>query len=178
MQAKCMIDATGNAVEVGEHVGRSNAQDAITLGCQPEIAALVMRVRLLMGLAINFDNEFFTTSSEISNIDANRHLTAEFPAVQATRTQHVPKPGLWRRHLMPHRLGTPTLRLHHLPPPGGGRETARSAGPGGGVSAGCGDAGQPLSRAAFGVSRPLPKGRGERLSSHAHVSPQTNFSNR
>jgi hypothetical protein len=75
---KGCLDVRYDAFEIFHQISIGKAQDLIALGMTIIVAAGVIFYAVVVGRAVEFDDEVEFTAKEISEIGADRHLTAEF----------------------------------------------------------------------------------------------------
>jgi hypothetical protein len=95
-------DGVGHTSKVCEHIGRRNAQDAVTFACKPAIPESVpsdlIVVRVLT--TIDFDHQATLETDEIDNVSTNRMLPPKARAVDAAATQCSPQPTFRIAHIV------------------------------------------------------------------------------
>ena len=72
------VDMRYDAFEIFHHIGIGKAQDLITLGMAIIVSTGIIRNDVVMTFAVEFDDELEFPAEEVSEIGADRHLTAEF----------------------------------------------------------------------------------------------------
>ncbi|PNP98741.1 hypothetical protein A8G00_20470 [Sphingobium sp. SA916] len=89
-----------HAFDIPYHVGILKAQDGKAQFATVGVAAGVIFRTVVVGGAIQFDDELRLATEEVREIRADRDLAAELAAVELAVTQALPKEPLRRRCLV------------------------------------------------------------------------------
>jgi hypothetical protein len=80
-----------NPFDIGHHIGILKAQDFKALVTAIGVALIVVIGAVVVTGAVEFGNEVGFAAKEVAEIGADRHLAAEFMAIQLAVAEMLPK---------------------------------------------------------------------------------------